>query len=60
MNIKLFYNVPWYMHHDRLEAKESFKIKQRQGEGKLVVGREVRNCFKVLETKLSLNFYKFY
>lgn len=25
MNIKLFYNVPWYVHHDRLEAKDNLK-----------------------------------
>lgn len=31
MNIKLFYNVPWYMHHNRLEAKDNLKA-----EGKAV------------------------
>lgn len=35
MNIKLFYNVPWYMHHNILEAKGNLKAEGRavgQGE----------------------------
>lgn len=29
MNIKLFYNVPWDIHHDRLEAKDNLKAEVR-------------------------------
>lgn len=40
MNIKLFYNVPWYMHHDRLEGRDNLKRGERCGE----VGQAVECC----------------
>lgn len=30
MNIKLFYNVPWYMHHNILEAKDNRSAEGRR------------------------------
>lgn len=60
MNIKLFYNVPWYVHHDRLEAKDNLKAEvkvvvgggMKLGELRVERGCE-KLCFRVLgETKL--------
>lgn len=66
MSIKLFYNVPWYMHHDRLEARQS----QSRGEGgggqggdgvdeelSVGVGGSVRNF--ALEFLVKQNCFKF-
>lgn len=63
MSIKLFYNVPWYMHHDRLEARQSQSRGEGGGgqggdgvDGELSVGVggiSEELCFRVLgETKL--------
>lgn len=60
MNIKLFYNVPWNIHHDRLEAKENLKAEVKGVEdGGMKLGRakcggvSEELCFRVLgETKL--------
>ena len=65
MNIKLFYNVPWYMHHDRLEAKDNLKRGERRGEAgrgaECWLGEDCEELgFGVLgETKLFKNFQMF-
>lgn len=55
MNIKLFYKVLWYIHHDRLEAKDNLKaeVKVMVG-GRMELGEQSVErgckelCFRVL------------
>lgn len=62
MNIKLFYNVPWHMHYDRLEAKDHLQRGVRGGSGMgscMLGGGTVKNlASELLVQQNYLNIFK--